>query len=97
VTGSATSGGSTAFSTWNAQTATGDTTLSISQIPSHDHPYTQRTNEGSISLAANYFYEPTNTAGGQPGKVAPQGGGGSHNHSLTQSLKYYDFIIATAN
>ena len=25
------------------------------------------------------------------------GGGGSHTHSLTQSLKYYDFIIASKN
>jgi hypothetical protein len=100
VTGSVTSGGSTAFSTWNAQTATGSTTLSISQIPSHDHP--AESNQGgdaNIAPLGTYQYI-TNVSfvnpGGNP-RVKAQGGGGSHNHSLTQSLKYYDFIIASAN
>jgi hypothetical protein len=99
VTGSVSSGGTTAFSTWNAQTATGATTLSISQIPSHDH-------SGSGFLAGdtgsnprgNYNYANIERDSGTfTWKVQPQGGGGSHNHSLTQSLKYYDFIIASAN
>jgi hypothetical protein len=97
VTGSATSGGSTAFSTWNAQTATGSTTLSISQIPSHTHPYTNRYEEGELKADTGQYLHgtlPGNNVGADK-RVSPQGGGGSHNHSLTQSLKYYDFIIAS--
>jgi hypothetical protein len=98
VTGSVTSGGSTAFSTWNAQTATGSTTLSISQIPSHNHEGAQYPNGDQPGPpSANYSFRPQNNGFTGNSFVAPQGGGGSHNHSLTQSLKYYDFIIASAN
>jgi hypothetical protein len=87
VTGSVTSGGTTGFSTWNAQTATGSTTLSTSQIPSHDH-------SGGIAPGIGQFQNAENPFAAQ-GNTGSTGGGGSHNHSLTQSLKYYDFIIAT--
>ena len=91
VTGTASSGGTTAFSTWNAQTATGATTLSTAQIPSHTHTYNNwnktATMDTSSLRPANNF---TDNTGGT-------GGGGSHTHALTQSLKYYDFIIASAN
>jgi hypothetical protein len=99
VTGSATSGGSTAFSTWNAQTATGSTTLSISQIPSHNHSGTgPAAGDQPSNQAGNYFYGQNNqNQGSYFFSVLGNGGGGSHNHSLTQSLKYYDFIIASAN
>jgi hypothetical protein len=91
VTGSASSGGTTAFSTWSAVTATGATTLDTTQIPSHSH-------ELSISNGV--------AEGGSPALDRPlsgstfiintgsTGGGGSHTHSLTRNLKYYDFIIA---
>ena len=90
VTGTASSGGSTAFSTWNAQTATGATTLSTAQIPSHTHSYTSLYNRGAALSGEGYS---------QPGgdNTGATGGGGSHTHSLTQSIKYYDFIIASAN
>ena len=100
VTGSVTSGGTTAFSTWNAQTATGATTLSLSQIPSHNHSYawsasdapgTPNQEYGTYLYAASWPAE-QNPGGGS---VKPNGSGGSHTHSLTQSLKYYDFIIAS--
>jgi hypothetical protein len=91
VTGTASSGGTTAFSTWNAQTATGATTLSTAQIPSHTHTYTNWTTSASqdntAQRASSTFVD--NTGG--------TGGGGSHTHTLTQSIKYYDFIIASAN
>jgi hypothetical protein len=89
VTGSASSGGSTAFSTWAAQTTDGATTLSTAQIPSHTHGY--KSFSGSLP----------NQGGTNGGAATPTiqtdgaGGGGSHTHSLTQSLKYYDFIIAS--
>lgn len=90
VTGTASSGGSTAFSTWNAQTATGATTLSTSQIPSHTHDIPA----GNESSASNY----ARTANmGSPFPTGATGGGGSHTHSLTHNIKYYDFIIASAN
>ena len=90
VTGSVTpSGGSVAFSTWNAQTATGGYTLQIADIPAHTHTHQLPT---------------TNTAAGAGGgspvstvtavTSSSTGGGGSHSHSLTQGLKFYDFIIA---
>jgi microcystin-dependent protein len=91
VTGSVTpSGGSTAFSTWNAQTATGAYTLATADIPSHTHTIPGR---GSGSASGI----PTNAQEGGAGifNTGSTGGGGSHTHSLTQSLKYYDFIIAS--
>ena len=93
VTGTVTSGGTTAFSTWNAQTASGATTLSTAQMPSHTHTATTYDGEGgtapknsvgSSSYPSGYLITSNAT-----------GGGGSHTHSLTQSIKYYDFIIAS--
>ena len=90
VTGSVTpSGGSTAFSTWNAQTATGATTLSTAQIPSHTHSITLLSGDSTLGVGAYYGMPFSSTSTGATG------GGGSHTHSLTQSLKYYDFIIAS--
>ena len=90
VTGTASSGGSVAFSTWAAQTATGGYTLQIADIPAHTHTHQLPT---------------TNTAAGAGGgspvstvtavTSSSTGGGGSHSHSLTQGLKFYDFIIAS--
>jgi hypothetical protein len=93
VTGTVSSGGSTAFSTWNAQTTSGATTLSTSQIPSHTHPITssaytlvQGIGGSEGSKCSNYDVAAVSGSAGS---------GGSHTHSLTQSLKYYDFIIAS--
>jgi len=91
VTGSVTpSGGTTGFSTWNAQTVTGATTLDTTQIPSHTHTMNISTNEGNVS-GLNLFGSPSVSPSFSTNST---GGGGSHTHSLTQSLKYYDFIIA---
>ena len=97
VTGSVTpSGGSVAFSTWNAQTVTGGTTLSTSQMPSHQHN-TALINGGNIAygvgetisgIAGASFSTNSSTL------TSAIGGGGSHTHPLTQNIKYYDFIIA---
>jgi hypothetical protein len=89
VTGTVTTGGTTGFSTWNAQTATGATTLSTSQIPSHTHSALDY--GANIQVGLNGI-EGGNVANSVSGST---GGGGSHTHSLTQSLKYYDFIIAS--
>ena len=88
VTGSVTSGGTTGFSTWNAQTATGATTLSTSQIPSHVHSCPGANGDGGFAGFAFSVSQPDFRDSGSTG------GGGSHTHALTQSIKYYDFIIA---
>jgi len=93
VTGSVTSGGTTGFSTWNAQTATGATTLSTAQIPSHTHTYPN--NIGDTVVAPSFSSGGNTQPGGSALPSSSTGGGGSHTHSLTQSLKYYDFIIAS--
>jgi len=97
VTGTVSSGGSTAFSTFNASTTTGATTLSTAQIPSHTHTYqvpyaamqALRSGEGTGAFQSAYRNLLT---GGTTGAA---GSGGSHTHSLATSIKYYDFIIAS--
>jgi hypothetical protein len=89
VTGTASSGGSTAFSTFNAQTAVGATTLSTAQIPSHAHSF--RTTGGTTSSN----FQTASTGGTTTINTGSTGGGGSHNHSITTNIKFYDFIIAS--
>lgn len=89
VTGTASSGGTTAFSTWSAVTATGATTLSTAQIPSHTHT----AGVPSGGYGGGEFDGGAAFCGSS--STGATGGGGSHTHSLTRSLKYYDFIIAS--
>ena len=93
VTGAASSGGSTAFSTWNAQTATGAFTLSTAEMPSHSHG----TNIAIYNQGGKGAFGSANGASnaGTTFTISSTGGGGSHTHSVTNSLKYYDFIIAS--
>ena len=93
VTGTVSSGGATAFSTYNAATTTGAHTLTTAQIPSHTHSYTTVT-PGSRSI--NTSSEGSNTVSGAK-TTGAAGGGGSHTHTLTKNIKYYDFIIASKN
>ena len=92
VTGAASSGGSTAFSTWAAVTATGAYTLATADIPSHTHSYTAPSSASAPSGSVTSSFI-TTTAG----TTGAQGGGGAHSHSLSQNIKYYDFIIASKN
>ena len=90
ATGTVTSGGTTGFSTWSAVTATGATTLDTASIPSHSHSLAGQSagpGFGFIPLFAE-------TNAGNSNSTNATGGGGSHTHSLTRALKYYDFIIA---
>lgn len=105
VSGSASSGGSLAFTTaFASQAVSGtveNTTLATSQIPGHTHTYqafsgpgkgssTGTRPIGSSSIATVSFTGNTNTG---------TGGGGAHNHTFTGTainlaVQYVDVIIA---
>jgi len=118
VTGSVVNGGSVAFTTaFASQTPAGSvsvtsitgtagaTTLTTSQIPSHDHTYTLGTSSLGATDGATGSKSTTSATTGATG------GSASHTHSFSFSsgsatfsgtainlaVKYYDFIIATAN
>ena len=114
VSGSVTSGGSVAFSTAFASRSLSidGTTLSISQMPSHDHPwsgvngYCNPTQGGTpyTFYGYNYNYSSSYCAHaydiiGTSGAAAAQGGGQSHAHSgsLNMAVQYVDVIICTKN
>lgn len=91
VTGAVGAGGATAFSTFNAQTSVGATTLSLAQIPSHSHgvslPVGTVAGAGVVQSSGSQSTTYTTSTGAQ-------GGGGSHTHTITTGIKYNDFIIA---
>ena len=97
VTGTASSGGSTAFSTWSSQAiSVNATTLSTAEIPAHNHV----TSSGSTIAGGAVGWYPTINGGGTISRTSDNtGGGGSHTHGVTggsaPSIKYYDFIIAS--
>lgn len=97
VSGTASSGGSVAFTTaFAAGLSAGATTLTTAQIPSHTHTQRGYTDGGGASngIAAVSGYN----AGAQDSNIATAsaGGGGSHNHSLPSfAVQYVDVIIAT--
>jgi hypothetical protein len=95
VSGAASTGGSTAFSTVFAnQTPTinvgglsaGATTLSNTQIPGHTHTLTLAGKYGGNFGGADpaWGYD-DNVAGGTTATTASSGGGGSHSHSISGS------------
>jgi hypothetical protein len=105
VTGTVGSGGSTAFSTFNAQTATAAYILQITDIPGHAHSITN--GAGSLVASSSPTVNLSSNIGGNWNAaltaVAPatatnaNGGGGGHSHGMTTSIKYNDFIIASKN
>lgn len=98
TTGTIGLGGTVPFSTFAAQTI-GATTLTVNQIPSHNHVETMANGDTAWSQAG----------GGVSGSIAnnssgngsvmlytgSEGGGASHTHSLNMDLVYVDFIVAT--
>lgn len=93
VSGAASSGGTTAFSTVFAAGRTSDaTTLTTAQMPSHTHSQNIGLVQGSGAFSP--------TCGGGATSAATTtgstGGGGSHTHGLpTFAVQYVDVIIAT--
>jgi hypothetical protein len=111
VSGSASSGGSTAFtSVFTSRTPTGtvaNTTLSASQLGNHTHYYVAPSSYPYGYGAASYgktgatnFNQPSG-AGANTGGI-DQGSGGAHNHGFTATamdfaVQYVDLIIASKN
>lgn len=88
VSGAASSGGTNAFSTVMAQTTVGNHTLTISEMPSHDHPNpTGGVNILVTSTGAAAVMQPGGAGSGFTG------GGGSHTHTISLSVAYVDLII----
>ena len=110
VSGTAGSGGSTAFtSVFANQTPTinvsglsaAATTLSTSQIPSHTHTVTSSDNTGNPPTGQGVSYTGAVVSAINTGSA---GGGGSHTHSIsgsatasgiTLNVQYVDLIIAS--
>lgn len=106
VTGAASSGGSTAFSTWAAASSTSAYTLTTSDIPSHSHTlplWGGNANTGSygnnlaLSTSGGQAMFSNQGVAGASSAINSTGGGGGHSHGLSQNIKYYDFIIASKN
>jgi hypothetical protein len=101
VSGTASSGGSVAFTTAFASQSVagtvGDTTLSTSQIPSHNHAQADG-NNANVAGASTFNMSTSNAV--TKFNTANTGGGGSHNHTFTGTainlaVQYVDLIIAT--
>jgi len=95
-------GGSVSFSgTLNATTAVSATTLSLSQIPSHNHSGVVTTSYGSgsagsyvgigVAVGATLTTSTTN----QTFTPTSNGGSGSHTHDTVLNIQYIDAIICT--
>jgi microcystin-dependent protein len=91
VSGAASFGGTNAFSTVMAQTVVGSTTLSTAQMPSHTHGYTGASAVSQSGLCGSGLASSSSLT------TASQGGGGSHNHTVTMAIQYVDLIIARKN
>lgn len=88
VSGTASSGGSNSFTTALVNSFnSGATTLSTTQIPSHQHT-------AFVAGGATSF-DPGGTTTTSSGNTGATGGGGSHTHTVQLNVQYVDVIIAT--
>lgn len=93
VSGTASSGGTNAFSTVFGKTATDAFTLTTAHVPSHSHTANVFGNAADGSgmgispsqIFASYFSTTTSSSGS----------GGSHSHGMDIRVQYVDLIIAT--
>ena len=91
VSGTASSGGSVAFTTAFSSQNVGATTLSTSQIPAHTHTYT------TLTGGTEFIFQGGDNGDSTSGTTGSTGGGGSHTHGLDIAVQYVDVIIATKN
>lgn len=94
VTGSASNGGSVAFSTLFARTATDGYTLQVADIPAHVHRQSYVSDSGS-GTTQSQSVNTANTASIATNNTDTQstGGGGSHAHDIDMQVRYYDCCI----
>lgn len=83
------------FSSVFAQTAVGNTTVTVATMPSHDHPMPSSFNSTGVSatpsgpgFSGNYTVSPN---------TGFRGGDQAHTHSVNLALSYTDVIIASKN
>lgn len=93
VSGAAGSGGAIAFSAAFIAGSVGATTLTVAQIPEHDHSTPVFARDGTSAHIGDGGGSST-YLGVRSGST---GGGGSHTHTLNLDIKYVDIIIATKN
>jgi hypothetical protein len=91
VSGTASTGGTVDFTVaFAASLSSGATTLSVSQMPSHQHAVNGFATAGASGVAVGV------TSGSIDSGAT--GGGGSHTHTLPSfAVKYVDVISATKN
>jgi hypothetical protein len=97
VTGTVGSGGSTAFSTFNGQTATALHYLTLGEIPSHSHQFSIGFRWAGTNTNYPGVWDNGGTGATQTCTPNSAGGDGGHSHGITTSIKYYDSIIAYKN
>lgn len=101
-------GGANAFSTVNAQTVVGSTTLSSAQMPVHSHSdaghaHTQQepVTGGGATWATGGSGTSATVSGpstlSASANIQNAGSGGSHNHTISMSILYVDMILASKN
>ena len=93
VNGAAGAGGALDFSAAFVNGSVGATTLTIAQIPVHDHGTPVFARDGSSARLGDGGGTPT-YSGLRSGST---GGGESHTHTLDHAINYVDIIIATKN
>ncbi|MDH2341537.1 hypothetical protein [Bradyrhizobium sp. SSUT77] len=92
VSGTASSGGTNAFSTiFNNPIGTQNTTITVSSMPSHNHSYLVGS-AANVIQSNNSFPALTSSVGANTGST---GGDGTHSHALIMSVAYVDLIICS--
>lgn len=95
TSGTASNGGSAAFSTVFGQTAVGNTTITQTTMPSHNHTasavFGGNATSGSAGGGTDTVTQHTGLSIGSTGSDGP------HSHSINMVLAYVDVIIATKN
>lgn len=110
VSGTASSGGTSAFSTVFGKTATDGTTLTSATMPVHTHAYTDPTHSHTTAFlassqavgglgenAASVQFGGSVDASGVGITIQNTGSSGSHTHPMDIRVQYVDLIIASKN